>query len=157
MKNRRLVCKCHGATSQCPTQTCWYQVEEFDSIGKFLKSKYLTAIKAKYAAKNKGKKVFLKGRKDNVDVSNDKLQLVYTEDSPTYCAASSRNYYSTITTGRQCNPRTSGVGSCRELCCRPGYDTQNITKEKECNCKFVWCCDVKCQKCRERVEVHTCR
>ncbi|XP_028397730.1 protein Wnt-5-like [Dendronephthya gigantea] len=155
LKNRRLVCKCHGATSQCPTQTCWYQVSEFHIIGDFLKSKYLSAIKAKLA-KKKGKKVFLKGKNDN-DLSNDKHKLVYIEDSPPYCSITSRSYYSTTIARRQCNPRTSGAGSCRHLCCRPGHNTQNITKEKECNCKFVWCCDVKCQKCRERVQVHTCR
>ena len=28
---------------------------------------------------------------------------------------------------------------------------------EDCNCEFVWCCEVKCSKCTKEVIIHTCK
>ena len=35
--------------------------------------------------------------------------------------------------------------------------THQYTKVWQCNCKFHWCCFVKCNTCSERTEVFTCK
>ncbi len=68
------------------------------------------------------------------------------------------DYYSSgAGVGRPCNATITGRGSCIALCCRRGHNTERRMVAKKCNCKFHWCCYVKCDMCDEEVEVHTCR
>lgn len=60
------------------------------------------------------------------------------------------------TRGRQCNATSYGMDGCRLLCCGRGYQTVVQEVEEKCNCKFVWCCKVNCEKCMARKEVHYC-
>lgn len=43
------------------------------------------------------------------------------------------------------------------MCCGRGYDTATVQKEDKCECKFQWCCVVRCKTCRRLVDVHTCK
>ncbi|CAB3993943.1 Wnt-5b, partial [Paramuricea clavata] len=54
-KNKKVICKCHGATSHCSVKTCWYQVQEFNVIGDYLKAKYRSAVKATLLKRKDGK------------------------------------------------------------------------------------------------------
>ena len=132
-------------------------MQEFNVIGDYLKAKYRSAIKAKLVKRKDGKKVSLKVK--NNDLSRSKHELVYTENSPPYCQQKSRGYYysSGASVGRPCNATITGRGSCIALCCRRGHNTERRMVAKKCNCKFHWCCYVKCDMCDEEVEVHTCR
>lgn len=47
-------------------------------------------------------------------------------------------------------------GSCDELCCGRGYNTFMERRQEQCNCKFIWCCEVQCQQCLTTVEKYTC-
>ena len=156
MTNRRVICKCHGATSHCTTKTCWYQVQEFNVIGDYLRAKYRFAVKVKVAKRKDGKKIVLKD--ENNSLFRDRYGLVYTEDAPNYCKKASRSYYySSDAPGRPCNATITGPGSCDYLCCGRGYKTDREIVSKKCRCKFHWCCDVRCEQCQEEIKVHSCR
>ncbi|CAI9551192.1 unnamed protein product [Staurois parvus] len=61
------------------------------------------------------------------------------------------------TQGRLCNRTSPHVDGCDLMCCGRGYNTHQYTKVWQCNCKFHWCCFVKCNTCSERTEVFTCK
>lgn len=44
----------------------------------------------------------------------------------------------------------------KRLCCGRGYQTRWIELEEKCNCRFVWCCQVACDMCKQRKELHRC-
>lgn len=60
------------------------------------------------------------------------------------------------TTDRICNATSLGLDGCRYLCCGRGYRTIENDVDIKCNCKFVWCCQVKCDLCRQRIIEHRC-
>ena len=152
LKNRLIVCKCHGATSHCTAKTCWYQLQKFGVIGDYLKEKYISAVEVRLSKRKGGKKVTLKSKNnEKLDLSD---KLVHTVRSPMYCL---KGLYTTGTTGRQCNITTTGPGSCNELCCGRGYRIKRQTVLEACRCKFQWCCDVLCDWCKRKVDVHICR
>ena len=47
-------------------------------------------------------------------------------------------------------------GSCDELCCGRGYNKFTEQRREQCNCKFIWCCEVQCQQCLTTVEKYIC-
>ena len=44
-KTMRTLCKCHGVSGSCATQTCWRQLGDFKQVGNYLKKQYKTAAK----------------------------------------------------------------------------------------------------------------
>lgn len=86
-----------------------------------------------------------------------RLELVYISASPNYCDED-LSQGSLGTFGRPCNRnRTKGVEGCDLLCCGRGYNTHQIKKFNQCNCKFHWCCNVVCDECIDRSEQYTCK
>lgn len=60
------------------------------------------------------------------------------------------------TVGRLCNKTSWGMDGCKILCCGRGYQTMVKDVEEKCNCRFIWCCKVECERCRVRREEHYC-
>ncbi|KAG5452468.1 Protein Wnt-2b-A [Clonorchis sinensis] len=86
-----------------------------------------------------------------------KTKLVYLEESPNYCRHDSSIGHLGIA-GRLCNASSiDAPNSCSRLCCDRGYETVQYETERNCNCKFFWCCAVHCSICREVVVEHRCR
>ncbi|CAH8582488.1 unnamed protein product [Schistosoma guineensis] len=86
-----------------------------------------------------------------------KNQLVYLEESPNYCYFDETIGHLGIA-GRQCNATSKdAVNSCTRLCCDRGYDTLELEREQKCECKFFWCCEVRCNICRDRTTLHHCK
>ncbi|KAK4809324.1 hypothetical protein QYF61_023317 [Mycteria americana] len=61
------------------------------------------------------------------------------------------------TAGRVCNKMSRGTDGCEVMCCGRGYDTMRVTRVTKCECKFHWCCAVRCKECEDTVDVHTCK
>ena len=61
------------------------------------------------------------------------------------------------TAGRECNRTSLAPDGCDIMCCGRGYDTRTVTRTQQCDCKFQWCCRVKCKECDEVVDIHTCK
>lgn len=61
------------------------------------------------------------------------------------------------TAGRECNKTSLGPDGCDIMCCGRGYDTATVQRVTKCECKFHWCCYVRCKECTAMVDVHTCK
>ncbi|CAL4066682.1 unnamed protein product [Meganyctiphanes norvegica] len=148
IRKTRVTCKCHGVSGSCSLITCWQQLAPFRETGDFLKEKYDGATEVKI---NRRGKLQVKFAQFNVPTAED---LVYLEDSPDYCT---RSNVSLGTTGRYCNKTSLGMDGCGLLCCGRGYNSQKVTLQERCHCKFHWCCYVECKVCTKVVDMHTCK
>ncbi|XP_037334250.1 protein Wnt-7a [Pungitius pungitius] len=157
-KSMRLECKCHGVSGSCTTKTCWTTLPKFRELGYILKEKYSHAVHVEpiKASRNKRPR-FLKIKKPYSYRKPTDSELVYTDKSPNYCEADPVTG-SLGTQGRVCNKTMmQHVGGCDLMCCGRGYNTHQYSRVWQCNCKFLWCCHVKCNTCSERTEVYTCK
>ncbi|XP_033248409.1 protein Wnt-5-like isoform X1 [Drosophila miranda] len=150
IKKTRITCKCHGVSGSCSLITCWQQLSSIREIGDYLREKYEEATKVKI---NKRGRLQVKDSQFKVPTAHD---LIYIDESPDWCRS---NYvlHWPGTHGRVCHKSSSGLDSCAILCCGRGYNTKNIVVHERCNCKFHWCCQVKCEVCTKVLEEHTCK
>lgn len=58
---------------------------------------------------------------------------------------------------RFCSSESSGWGGCDAMCCGRGY--RSFTKKivERCECKYYWCCYVKCKTCEKTLHLNVCR
>lgn len=84
------------------------------------------------------------------------LDFIYYQDSPDYCVDNKLLGISG-TKGRECNISSSGVDGCVLMCCRRGYTPRMVPETRSCDCKFIWCCKVTCDKCTSVVPRYTCK
>jgi len=167
VSSRKRECKCHGPSGSCSSMTCWYELPDMKIIGNRLKELYDNAQLMKWRRK--------RGNSDgNVDVElfpkqlpsrsgsrvNRKTSppnpLIYVSKSPNFCEPDKKRGI-LGTSGRQCNRDSEGPDGCKELCCNRGYYSTNQTITEPCNCKFEWCCSVKCQECVKTVKISYCK
>ncbi|KAI6054711.1 protein Wnt-2 [Marmota monax] len=144
-------CKCHGVSGSCTLRTCWLAMADFRKTGDYLWRKYNGAIQV--VMNQDGTGFTVANKRFKKPTKND---LVYFENSPDYCIRD-REAGSLGTAGRVCNLTSRGMDSCEVMCCGRGYDTSRITRMTKCECKFHWCCAVRCQDCLEALDVHTCK
>ena len=147
-----LVCKCHGISGSCEYKTCFKTMAPFDVVGAYLRDKYHNVVKV--TVDQSGDDLVSADGKNRLKPRRD--DLVFLEKSPDYCVPNS-DTGSLGTTGRACNKTTSGRGSCGILCCGRGYNTFQVQEEHDCACKFYWCCEIRCNRCRKSVEKHICQ
>ncbi|CAM1154664.1 WNT8B (predicted), partial [Pycnogonum litorale] len=161
-KTMQRLCKCHGVSGSCATKTCWMKLSDFSTVGRHLKKLYARAVKIEFSGYN--------GRSTEdtalpLAISKiNKKHLVYIEPSPNYCRAN-RTIGVQGTLGRECS-RNRGKDvarsqrrSCKSLCkdCGLGIMKKVMTVTKNCNCKFQWCCEVKCDRCVHQTVRYNCR
>ena len=161
-ENTVIRCKCHGVTSSCEMKTCWKELVKFSEIGDILKEKYDGASKVRYDRRT-GR--ILKAKSETGYKRNGKRRstlgrptvgnLVYVERSPDYCVKS-REDKTLGTSGRECKPDTDGHGSCTQLCCGRGFRQNVSIVQQRCQCKFQWCCYVKCKTCNSEQVKNVC-
>ncbi|XP_016097742.1 protein Wnt-7b isoform X2 [Sinocyclocheilus grahami] len=153
----KLECKCHGVSGSCTTKTCWTTLPKFREIGYVLKDKYNKAVHVEVVRASRLRQpTFLKVKKTHGYQKPLETDLVYIERSPNYCEEDAKTG-SVGTQGRLCNRTSPLTDGCDLMCCGRGYNTHQYTKVWQCNCKFQWCCFVKCNTCSERTEVFTCK
>ncbi|XP_031782681.1 protein Wnt-1 isoform X2 [Nasonia vitripennis] len=148
------VCKCHGMSGSCSVRVCWRRLPAFRVAGTALFQLHEGAALVRLAQRGSRRPARLRPARPELKRPN-KTDLVYLEDSPDYCE---RNLTLGIpgTRGRICNRTSLGLDGCRLLCCGRGYQTRVRDVTEKCNCRFVWCCDVKCELCRHTREEHVC-
>ncbi|XP_042234312.1 protein Wnt-6-like [Homarus americanus] len=150
--NLVLHCKCHGLSGSCTHRTCWRRMPSFRSVGIHLKEKFNSAIKV--IPSNDGETVI---PETESAILPKKQDLVFLEDSPSFCSVNKRTG-SLGTHGRVCNATTSdGLSDCELLCCGRGYTQEEHWVEENCRCRFTYCCEVTCQKCRTKKVTSYCR
>lgn len=146
-----VVCRCHGVSGSCQTKTCFRRLSDFKDVATLLKKKYDSIINVVSQTKGRNKHM-LRPRRGKRYTPRD---LIALDPSPNYCRKSeSRGTLGT--SGRECNPETTGKGSCAYMCCGRGHHTFKREIEERCECRYVWCCYVKCKKCKKTITVSTC-
>ncbi|XP_031552978.1 protein Wnt-8b-like [Actinia tenebrosa] len=147
-------CKCHGVCGSCSTKTCWKQLAPFEKVGNYLKEKYL---KAKEVRVKKDKLVQKIKPKTFQPIAKKDRSLVFIESSPDYC-----RYNATAGSlgvlGRVCYSDSPNYAKCNNLCTACGYNIQKklLVRSVKCECKFEWCCRVKCKTCMQLAAMTTC-
>ncbi|XP_062574103.1 protein Wnt-11b-2-like [Saccostrea cucullata] len=147
------ACKCHGVSGSCSIKTCWRSLPDFSVIGTTLKNLYANAVEVR-RKKRKNKRIFVPVR-PNVQSVSEK-SLIYFTKSPDYCSPDPKTG-SAGTQGRFCRNDSSGWGGCDAMCCGRGY--RSFTKKivERCECKYYWCCYVKCKTCEKTLHLNVCR
>ncbi|XP_054708000.1 protein Wnt-16-like [Uloborus diversus] len=153
-RQMELKCRCHGVSGSCELKTCWNKLPSFEQVGRFLKSKYDSSIQVSLRAKRRLRRRGKVKRK----VPVQKEDLVHIHRSPDFCLRDPKRGI-LGTQGRRCNRTAPAVSpqACTLLCCGRGYNTQVIRKLERCQCKFHWCCYVKCKTCETMEEIYTCK
>ncbi|CAL1538993.1 unnamed protein product [Lymnaea stagnalis] len=147
----KVECKCHGVSGSCALKTCWQQLPSFREIGDRLRDRYDGATEIRF--NKRGTKLVRKNKRYNKPTKED---LIYLDESPNYCIANPETG-SLGTAGRICNRQSQGMDGCNLMCCGRGYNTFKQKLTERCNCKFYWCCYVKCKTCERVVDVNTCK
>ncbi|XP_014257425.1 protein Wnt-5a-like isoform X2 [Cimex lectularius] len=150
IKMAKVTCKCHGVSGSCSLITCWQQLPTFREIGDYIRDKYDGATEVKVNVRGK---LQIKDPRFDLPTAND---LIFLDESPNYCVPNA-SAGSLGTQGRICNRTSDGMDGCNLMCCGRGYNTQKISVKQRCDCKFHWCCYVKCNLCTETVDVHSCK
>lgn len=89
--------------------------------------------------------------KYNSNAIPDKTVLVYNAASPDYCRPD--DFFDTPgTKGRICKKN-----NCQDMCCSRGYTSHIIKKKERCECRYYWCCYIKCRECVTSIHVNTCK
>uniref|UniRef100_A0A8C2Y9B8 Protein Wnt n=1 Tax=Coturnix japonica TaxID=93934 RepID=A0A8C2Y9B8_COTJA len=145
-------CRCHGVSGSCAVKTCWKTMSSFEKIGRFLKDKYENSIQVS----DKMKKKLRRKEKSQRKIPIQKEDLLYVNKSPNYCVEDQKLGIPG-TQGRECNRTSDGPDGCNLLCCGRGYNTHVVRHVERCECKFVWCCYVRCRRCETMTDVHTCK
>ncbi|XP_038627420.1 protein Wnt-8a [Tachyglossus aculeatus] len=151
------TCKCHGISGSCSVQTCWLQLADFREMGRYLKAKYDRALKMETGERPARAGNSADGHWAPAEALPARLEteLVFLEESPDFCA---RNASLGVlgTEGRECLQGERRV--CRRLCSDCGLRVEERRSEvlASCNCRFHWCCVVRCDQCRQAVTKHYC-
>ncbi|XP_039996692.1 protein Wnt-16 isoform X1 [Xiphias gladius] len=141
-------CRCHGVSGSCAVKTCWRTMAPFERVGVYLKERYERSVQVSDRSRRKTR------RKDQRRLPVDKHQLIFFNKSPNYCLEDRRRGVSG-TRGRRCNRTSAGSDGCNLLCCGRGYNTHVVRHVQRCECKFVWCCYVRCRRCESMNDMHT--
>ena len=150
----RRQCRCQGTSGNCIMKTCNGRLPTLREVGTTIKYLYKLAYKGIYNKRDELKPIM-----SNTDLAD---MLVYLSDSPDYCKRD-KTYNSFGTRGRVCrvphrNSTRASKGHCEKLCYSCGYTIKYEVRPKKvrCNCKFRWCCEVKCDTCYEKEDVLVC-
>lgn len=127
-------------------------MSSFEKIGRFLKDKYENSIQIS----DRLKKKLRRKEKSQRKIPIGKEDLLYVNKSPNYCVEDQKLGIPG-TQGRECNRTSQGPEGCNLLCCGRGYNTHVVRHVERCECKFVWCCYVRCRRCESMTDVHTCK
>ena len=147
-------CKCHGKSDACTYKTCWYVSPTIKNVGDKIWKLYENSVRSQW---NRTTKVLFEKDRPKRDQSQGLLdsKLTYFTRSENFCV---QNLAMGVmgTYGRTCNSTSQGNDGCNTMCCNRPHQKTYVTKQKKCNCKFVWCCDVKCETCNTTEVVETC-
>ncbi|XP_013417895.1 protein Wnt-11b-2 [Lingula anatina] len=146
------TCKCHGVSGSCSVKTCWRALPKFKSIAEMLMTKYGVAVEVKNERVGKKRHLVPTNRYRRSIRQDD---LIYYTTSPDYCNPD-KSTGSVGTKGRRCIKGSPTSAGCDSMCCGRGFKSVSKMVEERCNCKYIWCCYVDCDRCIKKVTEHTC-
>uniref|UniRef100_A0A1I7TG19 Protein Wnt n=2 Tax=Caenorhabditis tropicalis TaxID=1561998 RepID=A0A1I7TG19_9PELO len=153
-KSLRRECKCHGMSGSCEMRTCWDSLPNFREIGMVIKDKFDGAAEVKVEKEEGAAKprIVMKHSQFKRHTNAD---LVYMTSSPDFCEADPMRGIMG-TKGRQCTLAPNAIDDCSLLCCGRGYEKKVQIIEEKCYCKFIYCCEVRCESCQKQIEKYYC-
>ncbi|XP_065670777.1 protein Wnt-2b [Hydra vulgaris] len=153
--NMQKVCRCAGISGNCVTKCCYQTLKPLKVSAQWLQAQYSKAQKVVRSQRvRRDGRYLLVNEKDGKEPAN--TDLIYILDSPDYCNHDI-NKNSLGTTGRLCNNTSLDTNGCEYMCCGRGYVTEELNVDDFCKCKFNWCCDVTCDRCKKTVTRHICK
>lgn len=154
------TCKCHGVSGSCSVKTCWKALPDLRIIGSALLNSYYVAVEVRMA---RGRQSSMRNetaaRLESMSMTKKTFtddDLIYYNKSPDYCLPDP-SLGSMGTHNRECLKDHAGSIGCQSMCCGRGFRTQMIDRSYRCDCKYYWCCYVKCKICTTTVEINRCR
>jgi len=124
-----------------------------ETIVNFLKEKYeMSVFVSIFPTTARAQLIQDDKTKEEVDPS----KMIYFSESLDYCERND-TYQIPGVSGRKCTMVNGARDSCDNLCCGRGHRTRTVKKQTTCDCKFMWCCEVKCSTCLKDVEEHRCK
>lgn len=162
-KSMKKICKCHGISGSCQVNTCWLSVPDLSRVGEYLKRQYRLAAKVGAMSAKETSIVSLKEELNAINTD----KLVFADASPDYCYENTKLGING-TLGRYCSRakhRADGTevsrnerDSCDRLCTKCGYKIkrERLNTEKQCDCRFVYCCSVECKRCPHVEDTFRC-
>lgn len=154
------MCTCSGPVigSSCSKDNkCQMKLPTMVEVAKKLRQQYKESQHSKIRQHRPNSPPLIVDKDSHQRVNLNKM--IHLKNSPSYCEAVVR-YNIKGTAGRDCvvgKHNTSSSHHCNNLCCDYGYEKYVIEKPKPCKCKFIWCCEVKCETCKERKIMHRCK
>ncbi|XP_075917560.1 protein Wnt-5b-like [Petromyzon marinus] len=155
-------CKCHVLFGTCMLKICWQQLADFRSVGNFLKEKYDRSSAVQLVSHNGGGSAgganggrggAARWPRRRLEAVNERLtaptasDLVHVNASPEYCERD-ETHGVPGTVGPQYSITSEGATEGRSVtCCDRGYDTSQVTVEKQCGCKEQLHWNVDCELC----------
>lgn len=146
----RPTCSCIGVSGSCTLQACQSTLPEFEVIGSELRKKF-----------EEGCEVRANGHSNNAWISEcgreyTTKDLIY-RNTYDWCVADS-SIGAPGVVGRRCDPNTTGPGSCESLCraCNRRPQQHEEQYQYQCNCHFVFCCEIRCSICEGEKTYYTC-
>ena len=146
-----MVCKCHGLSGACTQVVCWKAMPPLRAVSHFLKEQYDGAILVK--SKKRKKKFRPKLPKHKKPTTSD---LVYSQNARTDFCQRNLKLGSYGTQDRLCNATSRANDGCSVMCCDRDFETNHVTVTYDCNCRFEWCCHLRCQTCTKVVAESRC-
>lgn len=153
--NMKTVCKCQGISGSCTVKTCYRRTPTLKLVGSELMKKYTYATRVVgWVKEGAGIDWTLYNPKDIKPQASD---LVYSDETnqDDFCNRNER-IGSLGTVGRICNVTSTNTDNCVDLCCHRGYFTRSRPISFACNCRFEWCCEVKCDNCKKTLQEAIC-
>lgn len=137
-------------SGSCTFSTCISELPYFELLAKRLKQAYHDSCR-----------VSSNGHSSNVWVSQcgrpvTPMDLIY-RDVNNWCEPD-HNTGSLGVVGRECSSYPNDPNSCRKLCgtCGKHSTESRLFQEFQCNCKFLFCCEIKCEMCTEQRTLFRC-
>jgi len=149
-------CKCLGFNT-CGLRKCFKILASFEEIGAELKQKYHNAVRVWFV----DNKLYQRIGNQFKAISSEDTALVYLDSSPDFCVRNDTMGFRGML-GMTCTSDDATNDNCKSfinLCrsCKLRPETVEHYKQVKCECKFVWCCEVKCTKtCPAKYFVTTC-
>lgn len=147
-------CKCHGVSGSCSVQTCHTELPEFEEVALKIKQKYEGACL-----------VESNGHSDNVWVPKEgkcsgftDSDLLFREDDDKAWCQINPSIGAVGVTGRVCDPHSTGPDSCQNICrkCDRQTITRTVSHTIESDCKFEFCCEIRCNRVEATRTEHVC-
>lgn len=131
------MCKCQGVSASCLEMRCFHQLPTVEVMIHNLTHNF-QMLPWKFARHNVNAAVKALRRQ-----AHGRSTLIHMKKSPSYCCNDPSQGIAG-TEGRVCYGRES----CKKICC--SAKVEEITNDV-CNCKFIYCCKLKCERCPNRV------